>query len=124
MSIQKSLSSSLTKQLQMQQQLQKTQLTQITTVQPIITSVPFTVFTTTSQPATYKQIIEISPPSKVIKPPYRPPPFYFDIPEGKTKRRRKKKKDMDMYGKGYRFRSWKVPTLKQLIGIDNNNKWM
>ena len=50
----------------------------------------------------------------VVKPPIFIP---FDFPdfEGKVKKRRKKQ--LDDLSKGYRFRRWKVPTMKQIIGI-------
>ena len=120
LSAQESVSASITKQLQLQQQIQQTQLKQITITQPMSTHIPLPGVTTPYKPQTYRTIIERPPPPVEPTPPPPPPVIYFDLPSGKTKGR--KKKTMDVYGKGYRFRRWKVPTMKQLIGI--NKEWM
>ena len=115
LSASRSLSASITKQLQLQRQRQQTQLKQITVTQPAVTPFISPGFTPPYQSTSY---IYNPPPVEPTPPPPKPPPIYFYLPEGKPKRKRKKK-TMDGYGKGYRFRSWKVPTMKQLIGINN-----
>jgi len=67
----------------------------------------------------YKPPIQpsVKPPIQPsVKPPKDPKKYYFDLPEGKSTKK-KKKKTMDGYGLGYRYRSWKVPTMKDILGV-------
>lgn len=116
MTAQESMSASLTKQLQMQQQRQRTYLKQITVTMPT-TMMPMIPF----HPQPHIPYTTVTPPpvTSIIQPPYKPPPpIYFDLPEGEPVKKRKKKV-MDDLSKGYRFRSWKVPTMKDILGINN-----
>lgn len=64
-------------------------------------------------PPGYKMITE-----RPMLPPYAPPPHVpwgFGLPDGKRKKRRKK--DFEDLLKGYRFRRWKVPTVKSIVPL-------
>ena len=109
LSKQENISQSLTKQLQLQKQRQQQKLRQITINTPL--NIPVLPPQSPYQPNRYirEKIFRTPPP-----PP--PPPFIFDLPkDGKTKK--PKKKSMVDWSRGYRYRSWKVPTLKQLLDI-------
>ena len=116
---QESISSSITKQLQIQQQIQKTQLKQISVIQPMSVHVPLKDFYPPYQPPTYPSIIkqptiEYKPP-----PPLRPPPTPFGgfvLPDDTGKKRKRKKMDEELL-KGYRFRRWKVPRMEDILGM-------
>lgn len=110
------ISSSLTKQLQIQRQIQKQiqkqQLKQITITSQIFTPLMF-------PPTTRPSLVyatEITPTPIIPKVPL--PIAWFDLPEAEPRKRRKKKEEFDDWGLGYRFRRWKVPTMKQIIGME------
>ncbi|GAG86643.1 unnamed protein product, partial [marine sediment metagenome] len=45
------------------------------------------------------------------------PKAWVDLPNIKLSKKQKKKKPVDVLNKAFRQRSWKVPTMKQIIGI-------
>ena len=107
-STQKMESLSIVKQLQVQQQKTKLQSKQLFVNLLDVSTMP-------SSGRNEKFYYEQGVSTRVEPPPIIP--FYFDLPESEVKKPKKTRQTYNKMMKGYRYRSWKVPTMKEFIGM-------